>query len=531
MNSKMIKTLTLIFVLSKLLTALPAKFDLLIRNGQVYSGDGSAAVRTDIGIKNGRIGALGQLAPADAEMVIDASGLVVAPGFIDVHTHVDGQIVNLPTADNYVLQGVTTVIGGNCGSYPLPLSEIFDKLQKSGIAINFGSLAGHNTIRMKVMDGNFSEPTSKEMEEMKALLDQEMRAGAMGFSTGLEYIPGMYAKTGEIMNLAAVAGSYGGVYATHLRNEDLFIHDAVQEAIAIGEAHRMTVQISHIKLCRDDVWGRLDLITEPINAARARGVRVFTDQYPYTASISASTLFFPNWALDGGQERFVARLQDPAMYIKIRDEIIEKKLTSKAGVNKLRCFIINNYEDKSYIGKNLEEILVSRKRPLTLEDGADLIIDIQKNGGAGFTAFQMSDADVEGLMKLEYNMIASDGWLAKPGTVGVHCRSYGTFPRVIRRYVLEKRIITLPDAIRKMTSLPAKAFGLVDRGMIKPGLSADIVILDLDKINDLATYQNPFLSPEGVRHVWVNGVMTVRDGVMTGALAGRIVYGPGKRSS
>lgn len=506
------------------------KYDWVIRNGWVFIGDGSSAQIRDIGLKDGVIYTLGNSERVDSDHTIDAKGLVVTPGFIDIHTHADEQIVNIPSADNYLLQGVTTLIGGNCGGHQFPLSKTFTTLKKIGIAVNFGSFAGHNTIRQEVMGLRSVEPSDMEMEEMKGILDREMQDGAMGLSTGLEYAPGVYSKTSEIMKLAALVGSYGGVYATHLRNEDLAIKEAILEAIAVGEAHHLTVQISHLKLCRDEVWGRLDLITEPIAAARGRGLKVFTDQYPYAASVTVSNLFFPDWALKGGQEQFVEQIKNPETHRRIREEIIRKKLSSKEGVKRLQRFIVSSYYDPQFIGKNLEELLRLRSQACTLENAADLIVEMQMKGGAGFTAFQMSEEDVESLMKLDYNMIASDGVIAKAGTTGVHCRSYGTFPRVIRKYVLEKKNLSLATAFYKMTSMPAASLGLKNRGMIKQGYAADIVIMDMDKITDMATYQNPFLFPKGILYVWVNGVLSVRDGVLTGERAGQILYGPGKKT-
>jgi N-acyl-D-amino-acid deacylase len=508
----------------------PGQFDLVIRNGKILAGDGNPWFVADVGIRGDRIEKIGRIPSGQGKQEIDASGLFVVPGFIDIHTHADRRIDDIPTADNYLLQGVTTVVGGNCGGHDFPLAELFARLEKSGIAINFCSLIGHNTIRRQVMGLKMADPAPEEMKKMKELLDQEFRAGGIGFSTGLAYMPGTYAKTEELIELASVAAKYDGLYASHIRNQGTRITEAIEEAIRIGEANGIRVQISHIKLANDRVWGELERITRPVEEARKRGVEVFLDQYPYTATSSGFGSSIPSWALEGGHDAFVKRLEDPDTYRKIREGVIRRRLVSSKGINKLKTIYIARYRaNPEYEGKNLEEILRMRGQKPTVENAADLIIEIQKNGGAQGVFFQMDEADVEALMRLDYNMIASDGGIIRFGDGVPHPRSYGTFPRVISRYVREKGVLTLPDAIRKMTSLPAQMLRLNRRGLIAEGYYADVVIFDFANIRDTATYSKPHQYPEGIRYVIVNGKIAAKDGKPTGVLAGRVLYGAGKK--
>ncbi len=523
-------TLTLITIVLHLQCESNAKYDVAILNTTVISGDGNPWFRADLGIKNEKISYIGSLKHISAKKIIDANGLIVCPGFIDIHTHTDRGIDEIPTADNYLLQGVTTVLGGNCGSHPYPLKNLFKRIRKNGIAINFCSLIGHNTIRRKVMGLRRENPTPEQMKEMKELIDQEMRIGAFGFSTGLAYMPGTYSKTDELIELAGVAAKYGGFYASHIRNQGTKITEAIEEAIRIGEANRMRVEISHVKLASDAVWGKIKMITDPIEMARKRGVEVTIDQYPYTATSSGFSSSLPSWSLEGGHDEFIKRLADPKNYNRIKKEVIKRRLTSTKNINKLKTIYIANCKYNTEIeGKNLEEILIQRAMEPTIENGADLIIEIVKNGDASGVFFQMDEKDVETIMLLKYNMIASDGGIVEFGKGVPHCRNYGTFPRIIRRYVFEKHLLKLEDAIRKMTSLPAQTLRLTDRGIIKKGMYADLVIFDPKTIKDTATYSNPHQYPEGIKYVFVNGKIAAIDGKPTGRLAGKILYGPGKK--
>ncbi len=519
----------LLIVLFLLSCGIQPEYDLCIINGKIIAGDGNPWYISDIGIKNEKIVRIGDIKKTTAKKVIDASGLYVCPGFIDIHNHSDRSITEIPTADNYLLQGVTTVLGGNCGGHYYPVSEQFQMLEKNGIAINFCTLIGHNTIREEVMGLKMATLTDEELEKMKQLVEQEMKSGAVGLSTGLAYMPGRYAKTEEIIELASVVAKYGGMYASHIRNQGTRITQAIEEAIEIGEKNNIRVEISHIKLCIEPNWARPELITLPVEQARARGVEVFTDQYPYTATSSGFSSSFPAWSLEGGSDELKERLKDKDAYKKIKQYIIQKRLTSQKGIDKLATIYIGNYKKQpDWEGKNLREILICLNRKPTVDNGADLIIDIQKNEGASCVFFQMRENDTEELLKLDYNMVASDGAVMEFGKGVPHCRSYGTFPRVIRKYVKEQKIFDLTEAIRKMCSLPAQVIRLNNRGLIKENMYADLVVFDLNKIKDTATYSDPHNYPEGINYVIVNGIVTAENGKSTGALPGKVLYGHGK---
>ncbi len=504
-------------------------FDLIIRGGRVLDGAGNPWFRADVGVRGTRIAALGDLQGQKAGRILEVDGLVVCPGFIDIHTHCGPDLEDMPGADNYLSQGVTTVIGGNCGDHPLPVADVFRRLQKKGIAPNLGLLAGHNTIREKVLGMAMRPPSAGEMSRMKRLVEEEMRAGALGLSTGLSYLPGTYADTEELVELASVAARLGGIYATHLRNQGLKIREAVEEAILIGERAGLPVQISHIKLANEAVWNKLELVTQPLEAARRRGVEVSFDLYPYTATSSGFTSSFPAWVFEGGAQKFQERIKDPEVMARVREHIIRGRLTSIRGINPLQAIIIDRCRAfPRYEGLNLEAILSQRGWPLTAESAADLIIDLEKKGGAQAVFFQMDEADVEAFLRLPWVMIGSDGELQKIGQGRPHPRSYGTFPRVLARYVREKEILSLPEAIQKMTSYPAQVLRLPDRGLVRPGLAADLVVFDPQTISDTATFDNPHSFSQGLTAVLVNGQVVWENGRPTGRRPGKILYGRGK---
>jgi len=503
-------------------------YSLVIKNGLIIDGTGKKAFQADLAIQGERIAKIGHLTQAKAQKIIDASGLVVSPGFIDVHTHGDRGLLRVPSADNYIRQGVTTIIGGNCGGHPFPLSELFEQLEKTGIALNFGCLVGHNTIRERVMGLKMEEPTEEEMAEMKRLIDQEMRAGALGFSTGLAYLPGTYSKTNEIVELASVAARYGGIYASHIRDQGKKITEAIEEAIEVGRRNRMKVQISHIKLADEAVWNEIDRISGPVEKARREGIEVYCDLYPYTATSSGFTSSFPSWVFEGGEEKFRERLEDAEIYQKVKDYIIERRLRSERGINRLQAILIASCRrHPEYEGKNLEEILRMKGKEPTVEEAADLIIEIEKEGGAQGIFFQMDEADVAELMKLPYVMIGSDGAIQVFGRGFPHPRSYGTFPRVIALYCQEKKILSLEQAIEKMTSLPAAAFNLEKRGCLKKGYFADITVFDPGKFRDEATYSEPHRYASGLHLAVVNGQIVFEEGEMKPVFPGKILRGKG----
>lgn len=505
-------------------------FSILIKNGYILDGTGNPWFKGDIGIEADRIAEIGNLARRRAGLTIDATNLMVTPGFIDIHTHCDRQIADVPTVDNYILQGVTTVIGGNCGGHPYPLSELFLKLEETGISVNFGCLAGHNTIRREVMGLKMDEPIPDELKKMKALIRQEMEAGAMGFSTGLAYLPGAYSGTPELVSLASAMAPFGGLYASHIRDQGQKISQAMEEAIEVGEKNAIPVLISHIKLAEDMVWGKTEMITGPVESARERGVEVFLDQYPYTATSSGFTSSLPSWCFEGGREKFLERLEDEKTYRKIKSHVIQRRLSTTKDIDKLKTIYIARSENfPDYEGKNLREILLSQDKDPTVENGAELIIDIEKNGGASGIFFQMDEKDVADLMKLTYTMHGSDGSIQILGEGVPHPRNYGTFPRIIAFYVREKGVIEIEDAIRKMTSLPAQVLRIRDRGILKKGMYADIAVFDLESFRDRATFADPHQYGQGLRCVIVNGEIVVRDDSHNGKRPGMVIYGPGKK--
>ncbi|MBN2409216.1 MAG: D-aminoacylase [Candidatus Aminicenantes bacterium] len=519
-----------ILLLSGACTAPKQGYDILIKGARVVDGSGNPWYPADIGIRGGKIAAIERvLDEGDASEVIAAQGMIIAPGFIDVHTHVDRGILQNPSVENYISQGVTTVVGGNCGGHEFPLAEFFAAAVEKGIALNIAMLAGHNTIRREVMALKMEAPTAEEMSRMKDLLDREMRSGAIGLSTGLAYLPGVYSKTEEIVELARAVAPYNGIYASHIRNQAEGISGAIREAIAVGEANGISIIISHIKLADETIWNRPELITGPVEEAKARGLEVYLDQYPYTATSSGFTSSFPQEVFEGGKDKFKERLNDPAVYLRVKNHLIERRLTSRRGINKLQGILVAECRTfPDYEGKNLEQILELLQKEPSVENAGDLIIEIEKAGGASAVFFQMDEADVETLMRLPYLMIGSDGAVQVRGRGFPHPRSYGTFPRIIGRYVREKGVLRLEEAIRKMTSLPAQALKIKDRGQIREGMWADVVVFDPQTFEDAATFASPHQFGRGPAFVLVNGEIVFNQGGWTGRLPGKPLFGKGK---
>ncbi len=496
---------------------------MIIKNGKIIDGSGNPWYTADIGIKGKFIKKIGYIEEKLGKKVIIARDLIVSPGFIDVHTHAEG-IEKNPKIENYSFQGVTTVISGNCGGHPYPLREHFKKLLKNGISINYGSLVGHNTIRQLVLGKKQALPTKEEMIKMKKILEDELQNGGLGLSTGLAYMPGIYSNTEELVELGKVVAKYNGIYTSHIRNQGKKIKEAIEEAIKVGEANGIPVLISHIKLADESVWNEVWRITKPVEEARSRGIEVFLDQYPYTATSSGFESSLPGWSREGGLEKFKERITNREQFEKIKNHVIQVRLTSTRGINKLQSiFIASCPWKKEYEGKNLEEIIEMNGKEPTIENGAELIIEIVKNGDAQGIFFQMDERDVKELMKLPYLMFGSDGAMQILGKGFPHPRSYGTYPRILGRYVREEKVISLEDAIRKMTSLPANTFRIKKRGLLKENFFADIVIFSPDSIIDNATFQNPHQYPEGIEYVIVNGEIIVEKNRHTGQLPGMII--------
>jgi dihydroorotase/N-acyl-D-amino-acid deacylase len=476
-----------------------------------------------VGIREGHIVAVSRGLPREgATRVIDATGLMVAPGFIDLHAHLD-PLLRLPDAESHVRQGVTTALGGPDGGSPWPLAAYLDSAAAAGLGLNVAFLVGHNTIRETVMGLDDRAPSADELERMKAMVDQGMREGAFGLSTGLRYLPGTFAKTDEVIELARVAAAHGGIYTSHLRDEGMHLLEGVAEAIEIGRQAGIPVVLTHHKVIGKPMWGASARTLAMIDSARATGVDVMADQYPYTASYTGISVLVPAWALAGGNRMFRQRLEQPALRDSIMAGIIWNIENDRGGGDIARVQLARVEWDTTLEGKTLADWAARENRPATAETGAWLVIEALRRGGASAIYHVMDEADVERIMKHPRTAIASDGRLVRPGEGQPHPRWYGTFPRVLGRYVRERHVLTLEDAVRKMTSLPAGRLGLTDRGRIAVGAWADLTLFDAGAVADRATYEAPHQYPDGIPYVIVNGVPVFDNGTFTAVRPGRVL--------
>jgi N-acyl-D-amino-acid deacylase len=497
--------------------------DILIRNGKIIDGTGNNWYYGDLAVKDGKILSTGRNLPHTATRIIDATGLIIAPGFIDVHTHLEGDEDRDPKATSFILDGVTTCITGNCGSSTIDIGSYLNWVDSLKTSINIATLIGHNDVRKAVMGRANREATPDELDRMKAIVDKAMRAGAFGLSTGLIYIPGTFTKTSEIVELAKVASAYDGIYATHMRDEGDSVVQAIEEALTIGKEARIPVQISHFKLSGQHNWGRSRETVPLIEQARKQGIDVTIDQYPYTASSTSISTLLPDALLADGQDSIRARLQRPDVRRSVREHILAR--LKKRKLRHLSYAVVASFApDSNYNGKSIEEInrLMGRRHKAKYE--AETVMDIMSRGGASAVFHGMSETDITRIMRYPFNMIASDATIRIPGLGVPHPRGYGTNARVLARYVRELQVITLEEAIRRMTALPAQKFQLLDRGLIRPGMAADIVVFDENTVEDLATYEKPHAYSTGFRYVIVNGILTVENGVHTGLRAGKALY-------
>ena len=450
---------------------------------------------------------------AAARRTIDAAGRVVAPGFIDIHTHARRGIFEVPTAENYVRQGVTTLVEGQDGSSPLPLGAFLAKVAALRPAVNFASLVGHGSVREAVMGRADRAPSAAELARMQDLVREAMREGAFGLSTGLFYVPGTFARTDEVVALARVAGEMGGIHVSHVRDEAGGVVASVRETIAIGEEGRLPTQVTHHKMIGRAAWGRSAETLRLVEEARRRGVDVTIDQYPYTASSTAlSAALFPAWALEGGAEAVKKRIASPAERARIRETVVEKIRNERGGGDARNIGIAACGFDPSLEGKSLAQIATDRGLAPTVENAADLAIEIVERGGASGIFHAISEEDVARILVSPFTMVASDGEIPVFGQGAPHPRSYGTFARVLAVYVREKRLLTLEEAVRKMTSFPAARLGLGDRGLVRPGMKADLVVFDPETVRDRATFDEPHRYAEGVSLVLVNGEVVLDEG-------------------
>jgi N-acyl-D-amino-acid deacylase len=518
--------------------------DLVIRGARVIDGTGNAWFRADVGIEDGKITRLGDLSAATTRESLDADDRYLTPGFIDIHTHSDFTLPRYPRAESMIAQGVTTEVTGNCGLTPYPVApgrldqlqrytsfmgsklswewrstgDYLDFLERLPLGHNVVPQVGHGSVRIAAMGFENRQPTAEELTTMQRLVAEALEQGAWGLSSGLIYSPGTYADTAELVALCQVVRRYGGFYSTHLRNEADHLVPAVDEALTIGHEAGVPVQLSHHKVMGERNWGTIETTLGMVDAARAKGADILMDQYPYTGSSTTFTAFLPTWSLGGGVVALLNRLVDPAERKRIRTETEANK---PMGWDKVLVAGARKEENRVYEGMTLVEVGAQRNQE-PIDAGLDLLLS--EGGPFPIVRFGMSEADVSRVMRHPHVMVASDGYAFSPAEGGKpHPRSYGTFARVLGRYVREEGNLGLEEAIRKMTSLPAGRLGLWDRGLIRPGCTADLVLFRAESVREEATFQDPHRYASGIDRVWVNGAVVWADGRDTGAVAGRVL--------
>lgn len=502
------------------------KFDIIIKNGKVIDGTGNSWFYADVAVIDGKIAKVDKQIDAPATKVIDAGGRIVSPGFIDVHTHIEGDEAKTPTADNFIYDGVTTVITGNCGGSKVDIHKYARFIDSLKLSVNVGTLIGHNDVRKEILGSANRAPTGEELTKMKDIVAQAMKSGAVGLSTGLIYIPGTYSATAEVLELAKTAASYKGIYTSHIRSESDSVVQAIQEALFIGKVAGMPVEISHFKLSGQQNWKRSTETLKLIENARINGIDVTIDQYPYTASSTSMSTLLPDEVLADGIDSIRERLKRPDIRKYVTESMI--KSLKKRGLKHFSYAVVAYYSaDTTLNGKSIEEInrLKGKKHKVRFE--TETVMDMMQLGGAGMIFHGMSEWDVKNIMKYPYNMVASDAGIRSFGEGSPHPRGYGTNARVLAKYVREEKIIGLEEAIRRMTSLPAQKFQLKDRGLLIPGYAADIVIFDAETVQDMSVFEHPHAYSKGFEYVIVNGGITVDQAKHTGARNGRFLYGPG----
>jgi len=498
------------------------EFDVLILNGTVYDGSLDDPAMMDVGIRNDEIVAVGSLTNKTASKVIDATGLAVAPGFIDLHAHLE-PIFEIPDCESHIRQGVTTSLGGPDGRGPVPFGAYIDSLASVGVGMNVGFLVGHNTVRQRVMNLDNRAPTAEELDQMKILVSQAMDEGAFGISTGLKYLPGNFSKVDEIIALSKEAAIKGGIYTSHLRDEGLEVIASVKEAIAISEEADIPVVLTHHKVIGKPMWGKSNETLALVDAARKRGLDIRIDQYPYNASYTGISVLIPSWARAGGSDAFKNRLKNPTLRDSIKQGIVFNILNDRGGDDLDRVQFAKVKWMPELEGKTLKYWCTLKGLEPTTENGAELVIEAQLNGGASCIFHAMDETDVVTIMKHPQTMIASDGRLVKLGDGHPHPRWYGTFPRVLGKYVREDKVLSLKEALHKMTLLPAKAMGLKDRGQLVEGTKADITIFNPKTILDQATFEDPHRYSVGIEYVLINGKLAVEQGLFNPIKSGKVL--------
>jgi len=534
-------------------------YDIVITGGSVLNGEGTPAVRTDVGIRGGRIATIGDLSAAQATRQIDASGLTVAPGFIDMHNHSDYTILVEPKAESMIRQGVTTmVLGESRSAGPMKpgadeararadgvtvdwttLGEYFAKLERQHMSTNIASYVGEEQVWTYVKGYGQSAATAQELDEMKRLIAQAMEEGAMGLSTALLEPPSSLATTANLIELAKISKQYDGIYSSHIRDEGEGVFRAIDEAIQVGKGANIHVDILHMKIAHKTLWGRANEIIAMVQKARDEGYDIRANVYPYTAGQNNLSSIIPPWAHDGGREKMLERLKDPAARKRMREEVMNGLpnwynhfLATGDGWAGMILVSLKSDRNKPFQGKRMSDLIAARGG-----HPADVLFNvlIEEGGSVPTVFFHHSEPDMQLILKQPWTSIGSDGSAVSPdgptGRTHPHPRYYGTFPRVLGRYARDLKVITLPEAVKKMTSMNADKIGITDRGRLKEGLAADVTIFDQDHVIDRATFEQPHQFPVGIKYVIVNGVVTVDNEQHTGALAGRVIYGPGRRSA
>jgi len=500
-----------------------SRLDVLIVGGSVLDGTGRAAQRLDVGIRGDRIVAMAPALARDrATTVLDATGRVVSPGFIDLHAHLE-PLLQLPLAASALRQGVTLALGGPDGGSPLPLAPYTDSVRAARPGINVAYLVGHNDVRRAVMGMSDKAPTAAELARMQALVRQAMQDGAFGLSTGLLYLPGTYSTVDEVVALAQVAAEAGGIYTSHLRKEGIGLLDGVGEALEIGRRAKIPVVLTHHKAVGQVMWGKSAVTLAMVDSARKAGTDVMIDQYPYTATHTGIGVLVPSWAMAGGNAEFARRLANPVLKDSITRGIVFNILNDRGGGDLSRVQFSRVSWDKSLEGKTLKDWATRRNLAPTPENGAALVLEAMQNGGANAIYHVLDEQDVRRIMVHPQTMIASDGRLSQPGDGHPHPRAYGTFPRVLGEYVRAQQLLPLATAVHKMTGMPAQRLGLRDRGVLRVGAMADVVVFNANTVKDQSTFTEPHQYPSGIETVIVNGSVAVRGGVATGVRAGRVL--------
>lgn len=530
MKTRLRSLLTLLLPLSLLIPVCGAaqdRFDILIRDGRVIDGTGTPWYNADVGIIGDRIVRVGDLSDATASQVINARGLTVSPGFIDPHTHAMRGIFDVPNAESALLQGVTTLTEGNDGSSPYPIDEHYAAIADLSISPNWAVFVGQGTIRQAVIGAEDREASPAEMKRMKQMVRDAMEQGALGISTGLFYVPGSFTSTEEVIELSKVAAEYNGIYISHMREEAAQLIDSVEETIRIGEEAGIPVQMTHHKVIGVENWGAAVESLRLVDEARTRGVDVTIDQYPYTASQTGITALIPQWAQEGGRDQMLARINSPETRSTIKNEVVAKILYDRGGGDPKNVFISRNSWAPEMAGKNLADLAMEAGMEPTPENAADVVFDIIRGGGATAVYHAIGPDDVDLIMRHPATAIGSDGPVGIFGEGAPHPRQYGTFARVLGHYVRERGVITLEEAVKKMSSQSARRLNIHDRGLITVGYYADVAVFDADEIIDRATFEDPHQYAEGMKYVLINGKVVVESGAHTGRRPGRILHGPG----